>query len=152
MSAPGTRRRIQACLAALAVASLAAGLASCGKSRQPAKPAPTAEEKAYLQNIQFAGSRVEAARNFLGHTVTTLHATITNSGKKPVASVEVGLTFFDIDGKAVEQKTAYPINDNTPPLKPGESRDFQVSFDEVPDLWNQAPPQITPVRVILAEK
>ena len=93
---------------------------------------------------------MEAAQNFLNHTVTTVHATATNNGKKSVRYLEVGLTFSDIEGKPIQQKTADAISGNDPPLKPGESREFQVSFDEVPPVWNQAPPRMATARVILA--
>ena len=143
------RSRIPTLLAVLVIA-FAAGLSGCGGGQQPSKVPPTPEEKAYLQDIQFTTSRVEAARNFLCHTVTTLYSQVKNNGKKTVIYIEVSLTFSDIDGKPVEQKQAYPISGDTLPLKPGETRPFQVSFDQVPALWNQAPPQIAPVRVILA--
>jgi hypothetical protein len=146
----GVRLRVQTWLAALAIAFAAAGLASCSNPRQPGKSAPTPEEKAYLQNLQFTTGRVDAAKNFLNHTVTTFHSQVTNKGKKTVIYIEINLTFSDIDGKPIEQKKAYPISGNTLPLKPGETRPFQVSFDQVPALWNQAPPQITPARVVLA--
>jgi len=138
-------------MAAMAVACAIVGLAGCGSSpKQAPKSAPTPEEIAYLQKIQIAPGSVEAAQNFLQHTVTTLHATVTNNGKKTVRSLEVNLTFSDIEGKPVQQTKAYAISENTPPLRPGETRPFHVSFDQVPTVWNQAPPQITPVRVVLA--
>lgn len=126
-------------------------LEGCGSSPKHAtKAAPTAEEKAYLQNIQITPGRVEAAKNFLDHTVTTIHGTVTNNGRKNVLYVEISLTFSDIEGKPIEQKTAAPVSGNTLPLKPQETRPFQVSFDQVPAMWNQAPPQMAPTRVILA--
>lgn len=96
--------------------------------------------------------RVEAAQNFLQHTVTTIHGTVANNGSKSVRYLEISLTFSDIEGKPVQQKTAAAISRHDPPLKPGETRPFHVSFDEVPALWNQASPQIAPARVILAGK
>ena len=143
-------------LAATWLAVLAAGfsmvlLAGCSSGeKQASKPAPTPEETAYLQNIQITSGRAEAAKNFLQHTVTTIHGTVTNRGKKTVLYLEINLTFSDIEGKPIEEKKAYPISGNTLPLKPGESRSFQTAFDQVPPMWNQAPPQMTPARVILA--
>ena len=94
--------------------------------------------------------RVEAAQNFLQHTVTTVHGTVTNNGGRSVRSVEISLTFSDVEGKAIQQKTAAAVSRDEPPLKPGETRPFHVSFDQVPVQWNQATPQIVPARVILA--
>jgi hypothetical protein len=141
-------------LAGLAAAGLVAfavmALASCGGTKQASKPAPTPEETAYLQNIQLMPGRAEAAQNFLQHTVTTIYGTVANKGKKTVLYLEISLTFSDIEGKPIEQRKAYPIGGTTLPLKPGESREFHVSFDKVPPMWNQAVPKMAPVRVILA--
>lgn len=140
-------------LAGLAVAVLVAfavaGLASCRGTKEAVKSAPTPEETAYLQNIQLTPGHAEAAQNFLQHTVTTVSGTVTNKGNKTVLYLEISLTFADIEGKPIEQRKAYPINRGSAPLKPGESREFRSSFDQVPPTWNQAVPQMAPVRVIL---
>lgn len=137
----------------LAVAGLAiAALAGCGGGpRQAAKPAPGTEETAYLQSIQLTPGRVEAAQNFLNHTVTTVYAAVTNNGKKTVRELQINLTFSDVEGKPIEQRSATPIGKNGPPLKPGETRQFELSFDQVPNTWDQAPPRMAPAKVILAE-
>ncbi|MGA8182834.1 MAG: FxLYD domain-containing protein [Terriglobia bacterium] len=137
--------------AAASIALALAILAGCGGGpKQGAKSAHTPEQAAYLQNIQVTPGRAEAAQNFLKHTVTTVHGTVTNNGGKAVRYLEISLTFSDIEGKPIEQKTAAPISGNTPPLKPGEARPFELSFDQVPAMWNQAVPRMVPVRVILA--
>ncbi len=140
-------RSLAASVAALAIAALA----GCGGGpKQAAKPAPGAEEAAYLQNIQLTSGRVEAAQNFLNHTVTTVYGAVTNKGQKTVRNLEINLTFSDIEGKPTEERTATPIGNNDPPLKPGETRQFQLSFDQVPDTWNQAAPRMAPAKVSLA--
>lgn len=138
-------------VATVGIASVVAVLAGCsGGPRQAAKSTPTPEETAYIKNIQLTSGRVEAAQNFLQHTVTTVYGAVSNKGRKTVMYLEINLTFSDIEGKPVQQKKAYPISGHTLPLKPGETRAFQVSFDQVPAAWNQAPPQMTVARVILA--
>lgn len=141
-------------LAGLAVAGLVAfavmALASCGGTKQAAKSAATPEETSYLQNIQLTPGRAEAAQNFLQHTVTTVSGAVTNKDNKTVVYLEISLTFSDIEGKPIEQRKAYPISGTTLPLKPDETREFRFSFDQVPAMWNQAVPQMAPVRVTLA--
>jgi hypothetical protein len=141
---------LQGITATALVAFAIMALASCGGTKQAAKPAPTQEETAYLQNIQLVPSRAEAAQNFLQHTVTTVYGTVTNKGNKTVIYLEINLTFSDIEGKPIDQRKAYPISGTTLPLKPGETREFRVSFDQVPPMWNQAVPKMAPDRVILA--
>ena len=145
-------RPLPALAAAASIALAVAILAGCGGGppKQGATSAHTPEEAAYLQNIRVTPGRAEAAQNFLKHTVTTVHGTVTNNGGKAVRYLEISLTFSDIEGKPIQQKTAAPISGNTPPLKPGETRPFELSFDQVPAMWNQAVPRMVPVRVKLA--
>lgn len=137
-------------LGALAIAFAVAILAGCsGGVRQARKSSPTPEEAAYVKNIQLTPGRVTAAQNFLQHTVTTLHGTVTNKGGKTVLYLQINLTFSGIDGKPIGQEQAWPVSGHTLPLKPGETRSFQKSFDQVPAGWNQAPPTMTVSRLIL---
>lgn len=127
-------------------------LAACSRSRRAEKlSAPTAEEAAYLSNIQISGARMTASENFLQHVVTTLHARVTNNGNKTVSYLEVDVAFLNYANQIDLRKKEQPIDRNKPALKPGETRDFEVSFDQLPEDWNQGPPQMTPLRVVLAE-
>jgi hypothetical protein len=126
------------------------GFLACGSSDRisPNSPA-TPEEKAYLSEIEVGGAKMMAARNFLGNRIVTMEAQIANHGQKTVRFVELQLKFMDLYGqKVVLQTNAFPITPDGPPLKPGESRSFSVSFEQVPPEWNQAPPRVKPVRVI----
>lgn len=151
LPAAGRTCRLLNSLPAVAFALAIAGLTACSSAtKQAPKSAPTPQETAYLKNIQVTPGQVEAAQNFLQHTVTTVHGTVTNNGKQAVLYLEISLTFADLEGKPIDQKQAYPISGHSLPLKPGETRAFQVSYDQVPAMWNQATPQMAPVRVILA--
>ena len=106
---------------------------------------PTEEQKAYLPRIEFAEARMSAAENFLGATVTYLDARVTNKGTKTVQRLDVDLTFVDTLNQVVLLERAHPVTPRTPPLKPGQSRPFRVTFEHMPLDWNQAPPSMVPV-------
>ena len=105
------------------------------------------EQKAYLQQIAITEARMSAAENFLGHTVTYLDARVSNKGGKGVRQLELELVFVDTLNQVVLRETVRPITPHTPPLPPGQTRSFQVSFEHLPLEWNQAPPTITPLFV-----
>ena len=129
--------------AGLVIVTLSLLLYWLGISRRSGTPSALAEEqRAYLQQIVVSGPRMSAADNFLGHTVTYLDAQITNGGKRVVSHVQLELEFVDKLGQVVLRETNRPVNSQTPTLKPGETRTFQVSFDHMPLEWNQAPPRI----------
>ena len=114
-----------------------------GISRRAESPSALAEEqRVYLKQIVVSGPRMSAADNFLGHTVTYLDAQITNAGTRVVSQVQLEMEFVDTLGQVVLRETNRPVNLQTPALKPGEARTFQVSFEHMPLEWNQAPPSI----------
>ena len=106
------------------------------------RPALTEEQKAYLPMIVFSDARMSAAENFLGATVYYLDVRAANQGSKAVASLAVQLSFVDVLNQVVLRDTAHILTERMPPLKPGETRSFRVSFDHMPADWNQAPPMI----------
>jgi hypothetical protein len=107
-------------------------------------PPMGADEKAYLSQIGTADPHMSAAENFLGGTVTYLKARVTNNGTRPVRRLTLKLEFHDTLEQVVLRETAHPITPRTPPLRPGETRAFQVAFEHMPMEWNQGPPVITP--------
>jgi len=122
-------------------------LVRIGSGPSPSEARLGEEQKAYLQQIAITDARMSAAENFLGHTVTYLDALVSNKGGKEIRQLELELVFVDTLNQVVLRETARPITLHTPPLEPGQSRPFQVSFEHMPLEWNQAPPTITPKSV-----
>lgn len=110
-------------------------------------PVLSEEQEAYLGRIEVTDAKMSAAENFLGHTVTYLDAVVANRGWRAVKRIELELVFVDTLRQVVLRETAYPVTARTPPLKPGETRPFQVTFEHMPMDWNQGPPRITLVSV-----
>jgi len=114
------------------------------RSGSASGPAPMgAEQKTYLARISISDPRMTAAENFLGTTVTYLHARVTNNGTSTVVRLTLKLEFHDTLEQVVLREEAHPITPRTVPLKPGETRAFEVAFEHMPLEWNQAPPAIT---------
>lgn len=113
------------------------------RSEPSEAPPLTAEQKAYLEQIHFSEVKMSAAKNFLGQTVIYMDGQIANQGARAVSRIEVQLEFTDMYGQVVLRERARPLNPPTPPLKPGDTRAFQLFFDHMPADWNQAPPRIT---------
>jgi len=107
----------------------------------------TEEEKDYLSQLEFTDARMSAAQNFLGDSVTYLDARVVNKGTKTVRRLDVDLTFVDTLNQVVQRERAHPVSPRTPPLKPGESKAFRISFEHMPVDWNQAAPSMVPVFV-----
>jgi mRNA-degrading endonuclease toxin of MazEF toxin-antitoxin module len=122
-------------------------LARTGSRPLPTEAALNAEQKAYLEQIVITDARMSAAENFLGNTVTYLDAEVTNKGSHEVRQLELEIVFVDTLSQVVLRYTARPITLRSNPLRPGQTRSFQVSFEHMPVDWNQALPTITPKSV-----
>jgi hypothetical protein len=120
---------------------------SHGAPQFSASAIPTEEQKAYFRLLEFTDLHMSAAQNFLGDNVTYLDAQVRNAGTKAVRRLDLDLTFVDMLSQVILRERARPVSARTPPLKPGESRAFRVTFEHIPADWNQAPPTITPVYV-----
>jgi hypothetical protein len=112
-----------------------------------ARPALSAEQKAYLASLVIADLHMSAAANFLGDTVTYLDGRVTNQGARPVRNLDVELNFVDTLNQVVLRETAHPLADRGKPLQPGETCSFRVTFEHMPVDWNQAPPAARAVYV-----
>ena len=116
-------------------------------TQSSSSPIPTEEQKAYFHQLEFTDLHMSVAQNFLGDNVTYLDARVRNVGTKSVRRLEVDLTFVDTLSQVILLERAHPVSLRTPPLKPGESRAFRVTFEHIPVDWNQAAPAIAPVYV-----
>ncbi|MGA9057904.1 MAG: hypothetical protein WB763_15480 [Terriglobia bacterium] len=120
---------------------------SRGATQYSADAMPTEEQKAYFRQLEFTDLHMSAAQNFLGDSVTYLDARVRNAGTKTVRRLDLDLTFVDMLSQVILRERAHPVSERTPPLKPGESRAFRVTFEHIPVDWNQAAPTMTPVYV-----
>lgn len=120
-----------------------------------AHPAPVARaqmtpaEQNYLPKIQVANPSVSAASNFLGSTIYYLDGEVNNRGSGAVRALDLSLTFMDPFGEVLSRRVEHVITNANPPLGPGASEPLHLTFEHVPDAWNQAPPVIAAVYIQL---
>jgi hypothetical protein len=111
-------------------------------SRPIVRPPLSADARAYLKQIAVADLHMSAAETGLGSNVTYLDARIDNGGTRAVREIDLELTFVDMLNQTVLKRTVHPITATAPPLQPGESRPFRVTFDYMPAEWNQGAPAV----------
>ena len=111
----------------------------------PPPPPPSQEAYDYLGKLTISDIQLSAAENMLGHEMVYVDAKVQNNGDKTVTTLWLRLYFYDYSSKLllreeqdVIQATSPP---SSPPLAPGETRDFQLRFDTLPPTWNKQPPQ-----------
>ncbi len=139
---------------AIAMAVVIGGaLAVAFLMRQPEKVAKPVSP--YLTSLKLSDFKMSAAENFIGHTVSYIDGTVTNSGNKTVTHVVVEVTFKDELGQVAQQDPdlplqvirtngAYPepVDLSASPLGPGQTQPFRLTFDSISAQWNRQYPEI----------
>jgi len=137
-------------MAAAAIAVLVAIVIVATRPRPrgtQAGAALTPEQRNYLPNIAVSAAKMSAAENFLGQTVIYMDAQVSNQGTRAVKQVEIQMEFTDVFGQVILRDRGKVLPPNALPLKPGETRAFQLFFDRMPAEWNQAAPRIAVLSV-----
>ena len=128
--------------------------------QMPAGPAqPTAEARAYAKNLRFVADdginlenpKMTSHESYLQQATVEITGNIMNAGERPVSSVEVTWLFKD-PGTPMPDGTLYQeviyrertslVSKKSGGLAPGQFRHFSISFDNIPDSWNQAMPNL----------
>lgn len=110
------------------------------RSKPAAGTAPiTADAKAYVRNLKLADVSMKATESYVGQTVTEIEGKITNAGGRNISQAEVNCIFYNVYGEVVLRERV-PIVKGT--LKPGETRNFRLPFDDIPSSWNSQMPQL----------
>ncbi|HKF53243.1 MAG TPA: FxLYD domain-containing protein [Candidatus Acidoferrales bacterium] len=101
-----------------------------------------AAEQAYVQEIKFQNLSLSGFENMLHQQVTYLNGDISNAGSRTIQGAEVTVEFYDQNGKVALRDTRRIIGNGTRPLESGETRDFQLGFEAIPNGWNHKFPEI----------
>jgi hypothetical protein len=97
-------------------------------------------EQEYAKKIEIGKIALSRAENFLHQEVTILNGEAYNGGTEPVVSLSFTTEFLDDMNQVVLRETRRVLKTSEAPLAPGERRNFEISFEHVPNAWNlQAP-------------
>jgi len=136
-----------------AVAVVIAGaLAAAFLLREPPKAAKTASP--YIANLKLSDFKMSAAENFVGHTVSYVDGTITNTGDKTATYAMVEVVFKDDMGQMAQREEVplqvirtngvypEPVDLSVSPLAPGQTQPFRLTFDSISAQWNRQYPEM----------
>lgn len=130
------------------------------RGRNESSVAPvTAAADPYAMNLPITNLAMSESSNLAGGKVTYIDGHIANKGTKTVTGVNVQVLFRNFAHEVAQNetqpmmliRTRDPYVDTQPvsaaPLKPGDERDFRLSFDTVTPNWDGAYPEIRILRV-----
>jgi hypothetical protein len=80
--------------------------------------------------------------------VVEITGRITNAGDRPLRIVEINCVFFDPYGQVVLRERVPIVRQSMGGLGVGQTTSFRLPFDNLPQSWNQALPQLVIARII----
>ena len=112
-------------------------------ARHPAQELSlTPEAKAYVRNLKLDDVTMKATSSYVGADIVEIEGKIGNAGDRPLETVEIYCVFRDAYGQLVLRKRLPIVSPRIGGLKPGETKSFRLPFDDLPESWNQAMPQL----------
>lgn len=108
----------------------------------PPTPVLTRDARAYLANLALSNVHMQAAESYVNQRVVEILGDVTNKGNRTVASVEVTCVFRDFAGQEILRERVFVVDRQNGPLKPGQTKPFRLAFDDIPNTWSQAMPNL----------
>jgi hypothetical protein len=145
--APGTKAQIPPLaivLGVFVVLGVAGFVFLERKASEPPPPPPplTAEARAYVHNLKLSQVQMNAHESYLGQQIVEITGSVANAGERKLAVAEINCVFYDPYGQLVLRERVPVISRKMGGLAPGETKQFRLPFDNIPESWNQAMPQL----------
>jgi hypothetical protein len=118
------------------------------RQHPPVPPVLTAEAKAYVRNLQLSEVEMKAAESYMKQRVVEIVGKIANNGPRQVNVVEINCVFYDPYGQVVLRERVPIVGGRTGALASGSKKNFRLAFDNIPQSWNQALPQLVIAQII----
>lgn len=121
---------------------------SAGPTGEHHLPFGPAEQQA-AKHIHLLDLKLSQATNFLNQDFTYVSGVLSNDGAQTLRDVEVTLEFRDSLNQVVLRESRALFGPRSRPLYGGQQRDFEITLDSVPVVWNQQYPSIRVTGVAL---
>ena len=112
------------------------------KKPPPAPPPLTGEARAYARNLKLTNVEMKAHESYLKQSVVEIVGNIQNAGNRIVKTVEISCVFYDAYGQVVLRERVPIVSPKIGAVAPEQIKPFRLPFDNVPESWNQAMPQL----------
>lgn len=141
-------------VAALIVLIVVGALIYAGRKKPAAAPNTLLPADAYSASLPLSQFAMSESGNLSGGKLTYLDGHVSNTGSRTVTSITVQVVFGNDEAMAPQIdtlplaliRTKEPYIDIEPvsadPLKPGDDREFRLTFEMVPENWNTQMPEV----------
>jgi hypothetical protein len=131
----------------LALVAGAAGIWYLNRAAQrplPELPPLTGDARAYVagRHLPITNVNMEAHESYLKQQIVEITGNIGNTGNRVITMAEIYCVFRDSFGQVVLRRRLSIVGKKIGGLAPGETKPFRLPFDDIPESWNQAMPDI----------
>ncbi len=146
-------------IAGVVIVGLLAFLAVLGRGHGAANPNRLLPLDAHAGDLALSGVAMSESTSLSGGKSTFIDGQIRNIGSQTISGVGMQVLFGNDEGMPPQIETVplmlirthEPYVDTEPvsadPLKPGDQREFRLTFESLPGNWNQQLPEIHVTRV-----
>ena len=117
------------------------------KKPEPEPPPLSAEARAYAGKLKLSNVEMKAHESYLKQSVVEIVGDIQNTGDRVLKLVELKCIFYDPYNQVILRERALIVSPKIGALAVGETKPFRLPFDNVPEGWNQALPQLVMSRI-----
>jgi hypothetical protein len=100
------------------------------------------EAKQYVANLKLSDVGMKATESYVQQTIVEILGKISNTGSRPLDTVELYCLFYDGYGKLVSRQRVAIVSPRFGGLKPQQTKPFRLPFDDIPETWNRQVPQL----------
>jgi hypothetical protein len=130
------------------------GLLLAGRKKPVAAPSTLQPADAYAVHLPMSQLAMSESENLSGGKLTYLDGHVSNTGDRTVTAITVQVVFENDEALAPQIdtvplmliRTREPYIDTEPvsaaPLKPGDDREFRLTFETVAENWNTQMPEV----------
>jgi hypothetical protein len=116
----------------------------------PRPPVLTGDARAYVRSLKLSDVDMKAHESYLGQSVVEITGKIGNQGNRVLKLVEINCVFYDAYGQVVLRERVPIVSQKAGGLTPGDVKPFRLAFDNIPESWNQALPQLVIAQIVFA--
>ena len=102
----------------------------------------TPEARGYVRSLALSDVEMKATESYLKQSIIEISGNIGNKGDRVLKLVEINCVFHDAYGQLVLRDRQPIAGGKFGLLRPGETRNFRLAFDNIPESWNQSMPQL----------
>ena len=114
------------------------------KAHEPPPPPPplTGAAKAYVRSLKLSEVAMAAHESYMKQQIVEITGKIGNAGDRVLEQVVLICVFRDAYGQVVLRERVPIVSRKMGGLAPNEVKQFRMPFDNIPEAWNQALPDL----------